>query len=151
MQHIARKLIAQPRAESCEKHGHYESRNLCGPVWSKCPACAQENAAEENAAEETQKRLARRDDWQERIGGAGIPERFRDRSLRAYIAETPEQQRALAFAIDYADGFDSVLKTGKSAIFIGMGMTYEQRKGALKVEAMGWQQRLASPSMEVLQ
>lgn len=39
----------------------------------------------------------------------------------------------------------------RNTIFIGMGMTYEQRKGALKVEAMGWQQRLASPSMGALQ
>ena len=39
----------------------------------------------------------------------------------------------------------------RNTIFIGMGMTYEQRKGALKIEAMGWQQRLASPSIEVLQ
>ena len=120
MQHIAHKLLAQPvRAESCEKHGHYESRNLCGPVWSKCPACAKENAAKENATKEAQRRLAKRDDWQGRIGGAGIPERFRNRSLRTYIAETPEQQRALAFANDYADNFDSVLKTGRSAIFTG--------------------------------
>lgn len=121
MKHISHKLLAQPASTKlCEKHGYYESRNLCGPVWSKCPTCSAEVAAKEVAAKEVEKRSAKKSDWQERIGGAGIPERFRSRSLRNYVAETPEQHRALAFANSYADGFDDVLKTGKSAIFTGM-------------------------------
>jgi DNA replication protein DnaC len=54
-----------------------------------------------------------------KIKGAAIPERFKDRTLDSYVAQTSGQQKALAFAKEYAQNFDQVIKTGRSAIFVG--------------------------------
>ena len=39
--------------------------------------------------------------------------------MDSYIATTPGQKQALAFAKEYAETFDQVFKQGRSAIFIG--------------------------------
>lgn len=107
------------RNETCATHGNFVSSHRLGIVWSKCPACnkeAKDNDATEKKTEERRKRLV---DWQHRIDSAGIPDRFQDRSLDSFVAKTDEQRKALAFAIDYADGFDHVIKTGRSALFLG--------------------------------
>ena len=57
--------------------------------------------------------------WLGKIKGAAIPERFKDRTLDSYIAKTTGQKKALAFAKEYAENFDQVIKTGRSAIFVG--------------------------------
>lgn len=114
-------LHAKPKTKpaDCLKHGAYESRCFIGSIWSKCPACEAERIEAERVEAEAKDREARRQEWQRKVGEAGIPERFRNRSLQSYVAETEEQARAVAFAIDYADGFDDVLATGRSALFIG--------------------------------
>ena len=109
----------ETRPASCEKHGAFESRKLFGSVWSKCSKCAEEHEAEERkrqaeVAVENQRRAC-----EQKIGRAGIPERFRDRDLASYIAKTEGQQRALHFAQAYAEGFEDVAKTGRGALFIG--------------------------------
>jgi len=103
----------------CEKHGEYESRCYLGNIWTKCPACSAEREAKERAAQERKARAERLAAWQRQIGEAGIPERFRDRSLDSYAAHTEGQRRALAFAKSYADGFDAALQAGRCAMFIG--------------------------------
>lgn len=114
-------LHAKPKTKpaDCLKHGAYESRCYIGSIWSKCPSCEAERIEAERVDAEAKDREARRQDWQRKVGEAGIPERFRNRSLQSYVAESEEQTRALAFAIDYADRFDDVLSTGRSALFIG--------------------------------
>ena len=114
-------LHAQPKTKpaDCLKHGAYESRCYIGSIWSKCPTCEAERIEAERVEAEAKDREARRQEWQRKVGEAGIPERFRNRSLQSYVAESEEQTRALAFAIDYADRFDDVLATGRSALFIG--------------------------------
>ena len=107
------------RTEQCPTHGPYESKNVWGRIWTKCPTCSQEEAAKERAIAEAAERKRKQDQWQERMGESGIPERFRDRALGKFIAETPEQKAALDFATAYADGFADVLKTGRCAIFVG--------------------------------
>ena len=108
-----------PRTAHCEQHGAFESVNYIGKVWSKCPACNQAATDMEKAREQEQERKKKLDAWQERMEDSGIPERFRDRALAKFIAETPEQKAALDFATAYADGFGDVLKTGRCAIFMG--------------------------------
>ncbi|WP_310625784.1 ATP-binding protein [Limnohabitans sp.] len=39
--------------------------------------------------------------------------------MKSFVAESDSQKRALAFAKTYADEFDKVLKTGRSAVFVG--------------------------------
>jgi DNA replication protein DnaC len=114
-------LHAQPKTKpaNCLKHGAYVSRCYIGSIWSKCPACEAERIEAERIEAEAKDREARQQEWQRKIGEAGIPVRFRNRSLQSYVAESEEQTRALAFAIDYADRFDDVLATGRSALFVG--------------------------------
>ena len=114
-------LHAQPKTKSadCLKHGAYESRCYIGSIWSKCPTCEAERIEAERVEAEAKDRESRRQAWQRRIGEAGIPDRFHNRNLQSFVAETEQQARALAFAQDYADRFDQVLTTGRSALFIG--------------------------------
>ena len=107
------------RTDTCETHGPFEAKCFIGSIWSKCPICSAEAAAKEKAEREAKERDDRRQSWQRRIGEAGIPERFRNRSLQSFAAETDAQAAALAFANAYADGFDDALATGRSALFIG--------------------------------
>lgn len=108
-----------PRTISCDTHGPYISVNHVGRVWSKCPECSRAVQEREKAEEDAKSRTDQLVAWQKRIGDSGIPERFWNRSLKNFVAETPEQKKALAFATAYADGFDDVLKTGRSVLFIG--------------------------------
>ena len=107
------------RAARCDAHGAYESTNWLRNIWSGCPACDAEAKAKREAAEELKRREARERAWQQQVGAAGIPERFQGRTLKTFIAETPEQAHALDFATRYADSFDQALKTGRSAVFLG--------------------------------
>lgn len=107
------------RSDTCDRHGPFEARCIFGSRWSSCPTCGAESVAKEKAEREAKERNERTLAWQRRMGESGIPERFRDRSLQSFIAETDEQRRALEFSIFYADNFDDVLATGRSALFIG--------------------------------
>lgn len=110
---------AAPRQDMCKSHGAFESVNYFGRIWSKCPVCTAQAAALTKQKEETQERAARKAAWEQRLGDACIPERFTDRTLNNFVATTPEQVSALAFATAYADGFAEVLKTGRCAMFVG--------------------------------
>lgn len=117
-----RTIIHNPplvRADLCEKHGAFRSRCYVGDVWTKCPKCSQEERQAEADKEEARKREARLRAWQNTIGQSGIPERFQDRTLDSFKAETDSQRFALAFSKEYANNFEQVLKTGRSAMFVG--------------------------------
>lgn len=107
------------RPDTCDVHGAFESRCFVGSSWTKCPTCIALDAERTKAEREAKERDDRRQLWQRRIGDAGIPERFQNRSLQSFVAETEQQARALEFASAYADGFDDALATGRSALFIG--------------------------------
>jgi DNA replication protein DnaC len=112
-------LKPETRHAACDTHGAYDARRVFNNLWSRCPACSAEVDAAEKADREQQAKQQKLEAWQRRIGDSGIPDRFQDRSLQSYVAKTDGQRRALAFAESYADGFDEVLKTGRSALFIG--------------------------------
>lgn len=107
------------RQATCETHGSFASRHLFGSAWSKCPKCSAEREAHDKAEAEARAKAERIEAWQRKVGDAGIPERFRNRSLQSFVAETGPQAKALAFAMSYADGFDEVMAVGRSAVFIG--------------------------------
>jgi DNA replication protein DnaC len=107
------------RADTCETHGAFEARCFLGNIWTKCPTCTTERENAEAEKAEAAKREARLREWQARIGESGIPERFQDRTLDNFVATTDAQRYALVFAKGYADGFAQVMKTGRSAMFIG--------------------------------
>ena len=107
----------------CPKHGAYTSTNYLGEHWTECPKCMIERRdAEAKLQIERDKQAALEREqrrWMSKIKGAAIPERFKDRTLDSYVAQTSGQQKALAFAKEYAQNFDQVIKTGRSAIFVG--------------------------------
>lgn len=114
-------LVVQPaKIATCEKHGDYESRNIISKIWSGCPTCSVEQkiVAEKEQAEAVE--IERQRIWKIRMGEAGIPERFRNRTLASYKATNAGQKRALAFATEYAEQFERVSETGRSAIFCGL-------------------------------
>lgn len=118
---LTNRISRTPKIQNatCEAHGDYESRNIFGGVWTQCPTCVkadddQKEAERVNA--EHNKQLAR---WEAKIGGAGIPDRFRSRTLDTFVATLQPQQTALNFAIDYAENFNTVLNTGRCALFVG--------------------------------
>lgn len=108
-------------ARTCDTHGVFTSTYLRVPkIWTGCPTCSRLKAEQDDRkgrakaeAEASQRR------WHERIGFSGIPERFQDRTLESFIAETERQHSALAFAKAYADDFARIRRTGRSAIFLG--------------------------------
>jgi DNA replication protein DnaC len=107
------------REETCPDHGVYQSRNVFRKIWTRCPVCAELQKAKEDEDRAAEKKNREEQVWQKRIGDSGIPERFSDRSLTSYIAETDAQRKALLFATDYANHFKVALTTGRSALFIG--------------------------------
>lgn len=108
------------RADHCEKHGEFTARNWVRNVWSKCPACTAEIEASATAKRDAQERAEKLAAWQARIGSAGIPERFQDRSLDNFAAVTDDQRYALQAAKEYATGFaGNAGVTGQSLIFVG--------------------------------
>jgi DNA replication protein DnaC len=116
---IAPKAERATRQDTCEHHGAFESINYVGRIWSRCPKCAEALAELRKKREEEEERERQQKAWEHRLRRSCIPERFLDRTLKNFKAETPEQQRALAFANAYADDFDNVMKTGRCALFIG--------------------------------
>lgn len=114
---LARK--EEPRQWRCDTHGEFTSRNVFGSIWTKCPECSKEIEEKEATEREAREKAEAMERWEKRLGHAGIPERFRDRSLKAFIAESAAQRHALDFATAYAENFDSALTTGRSALFLG--------------------------------
>lgn len=133
-------LVSEAKHETCDKHGEFESRNIFGKVWSSCPVCATEHkqaAEREQAEKEVQERHRV---WVMRMGEAGIPERFRSRTLDCYKATNAGQKRALQFSSEYAEQFTRVGETGRSAIFCGLpgtGKTHLAIGVALHVMTLG--------------
>lgn len=127
--------VTETKKMVCDKHGEYESRLVFIQIWTKCPACEKEarEVREEQQKEKETKEAEER--WRRRVGRAGIPERFHDRSLKSYIAESDEQKKALEFSYDFADTFAGT-KTGHSAIFsgkVGTGKTHLAAGVALRI------------------
>ena len=110
---------AEPRNETCPAHGAFISRNIVGRIWSRCADCAVERKAEQVKRADEEAKTAEIEAWQRRIGTAEIPDRFRDRTLSSYNAITDMQRKALAYATDYAETFDTVRQTGRSGLFVG--------------------------------
>lgn len=139
MNAIGEMLVRQePRRRHCETHGAYQSRNICRDIWTPCPRCSEEAEAKAQVERGKRERAEAMALWEKRLGHACIPVRFKDRRLESYIAETEGQRHALAFAEAYADNFDDVLRTGRSALLIGRpgtGKTHLAVGTALRIMA----------------
>ena len=121
-----KKLIEKERPTEervCPDHGAYTATNFLGEHWTGCPQCLEilQAKQEEESLQKAKEAELEREQlrWKAKINGAAIPERFRDRTLDTYKAKTDGQKKALVFAKEYAETFDEVMKTGRSAIFVG--------------------------------
>lgn len=110
----------ETRPDFCERHGAFVARRLSRlRFWFGCPACQADEIERKEAEARARVQAERQRRWQQLLGGACIPERFRTRTLEGFEAHTPAQQRALAMARDYARDFDEALKVGRCALFLG--------------------------------
>jgi len=128
------------RSESCPTHGDFDSKSHRRDIWSKCPACSAERQAAEAAVEAAKAKAAEVERWQRKLGMAGIPDRFMDRSLTSFVAATEAQKKALTFATRYAEDFGHVRVTGRGALFVGKpgtGKTHLAVGIALEVMGQG--------------
>lgn len=110
------------RPAQCETHGEFAQRGIPvfgKTIWGKCPTCT----AEQNAQEEAKKRsdeIAKAQALAEaRLLNAGVPMRFRDRTIEGFIAETPEQEKAKEIALEFTANFKEHRKRGTPVVFSG--------------------------------
>lgn len=113
------KTVPVFETRTCEKHGEYQARHLLRDRFTVCPECRREREeAEEREKQEAIRQSLENFMWLT-IDRAGIPERFTMKTLENYEAKTNEQRVAHEFARGYSEDFETVMKTGRSAIFLG--------------------------------
>lgn len=114
------KLQIATQPGQCLEHGEFVSRNLFGSIWSRCPACETIRREQEEAEKAERERVEKLRRWESRLGQSGIPERFKNRTLASFIADSAAKRRALDFATGYAESFGaSAVKNGRSALLVG--------------------------------
>ncbi len=109
------------RKIECPQHGAYDSEQIgvFNEVWSRCPTCEQVLAKAEQEAKQLRFEQEAAAAWSAKQDAAGVPLRFRDRTLESYSAQTDAQKSALKWASDYAMQFDEVLASGRGMLFLG--------------------------------
>lgn len=112
------------RPGECEQHGEYTAKCYYRDRWVECPECAKLAEQARIAAEKEQERIAaakrKAAAWERTLGNAGIPERFKGRTLDTYKPENDKQRTIHAFCRDYAAGFAEVGKSGRSLLMLGL-------------------------------
>jgi DNA replication protein DnaC len=113
----------------CEKHGPYIAKNfkLLGEVedsWSSCRGCQEERqrAIAEKEREQERAQMARR-----AIENAGIPVRYRNKTLADFETASRKQREVVEVARDYIARFGEHLSAGRCLIFcgtVGTGKTH---------------------------
>ena len=111
--------MQKTETHKCEIHGEYIAKHIVKRIWSECPDCRDERHELERQELENQQLESQAQAWQEQLSLAGIPLRFRDRTLSSYEAKSDGQRAALDFAKEYALDFEQVQKTGRGAVFVG--------------------------------
>lgn len=107
------------RQSDCDIHGPYLSRCMIGRIWTRCPACVEQQLQQDAEQHAQAQRRVQMLEWQRRLGRAGIPPRFQDRSFDNYMADTAPQRSALAFAREFALDFSGSDNQGRCALFVG--------------------------------
>lgn len=125
VRNLSAKIDLGTRAGECEQHGAFEEAGFRltmfkREIWAGCPACAEQKREAERAAAVAAEARRIAEIREDAIGQAAIPLRFRSRTFEAFVADTPEKQRALAVARDYAEDFDENMKTGRGLVFSGL-------------------------------
>lgn len=105
--------------KTCEKHGPYISTQVIiksKTIESGCPVCAEE--IRELEWKERQQELVQ-EAIQRRFKRAGVPKRYRGKTIEGYEAKTPLQTKAKNVCERYIGSFDEALATGRSLVLTG--------------------------------
>jgi DNA replication protein DnaC len=128
------------RDASCERHGAYVSRGtrFCGraEVWSGCAACVEDERraeAERAAAAAAQALKAK---LEESMRRSSLPERFVGQTFETYVAETPEQTKALGIVRSFAEDFDRHARAGSTLILSGKPGTGKSHLACAAIQAI---------------
>lgn len=107
----------------CPDHGAYTSAGTRffgkREIWTPCPDCEEARIARERQLEAQKKADAEAARLRYALGEAAIPARFIGRTLDNFNADTPDKERALQMARQYAETFDAQAKRGMGLIFSG--------------------------------
>lgn len=106
----------------CEKHGEFDQKViflLGNEIKNPCPECQRIRAEEAAESERARKAYEDRIAMTRKLGAAMIPKRFADKTLDGYVAETPEQIRALKICKRYVEVFPDIQKTGRCLMLLG--------------------------------
>ncbi|WP_338576278.1 ATP-binding protein [Pseudomonas canadensis] len=106
----------------CEEHGQFPQK--VNVIFGKefktgCPECSRIRIEEESARAEAQETQALRMRMAQKLGSALIPKRFAGKTFDGYIAETPEQQKALSTCMRYAADFKQIAAAGRCLLLLG--------------------------------
>lgn len=131
---------APTEQRQCETHGEYTSigRHLARlnfTRWSRCPACAEADAAAIRERDERRQAEERAASLAKRLKLSGMPRRFHDKAFDGYQADAPEQVAALTVCREYAEGMGSHVKTGASLILSGKPGTGKSHLAAAVMHA----------------
>lgn len=114
----------QTRTEVCPEHGEFESKALVllGRMmrWSGCPVCSRERAEREEEEKIKKAAAARNRMVEDRMNRAGIPFRFREKSLKNFTANTKGKADCLRAAVEFSESFQDKLFDGETLIFAGL-------------------------------
>ncbi|KVZ18611.1 hypothetical protein WT88_29455 [Burkholderia stagnalis] len=107
----------------CEKHGEYAARSIAiGKLVirpSKCPKCVAEEDEREHRERVAKETRSRQERIERQLKQAGIPKGFLGRTFDSYCAEGTGQQKALATARRFAEGFDEYAQKGTMLALCG--------------------------------
>ncbi|MBK5571777.1 ATP-binding protein [Ensifer sp. SSB1] len=111
------------RPGTCEKHGAFEEQGVSyfgrPMIWHGCPECGRARADAELAVENEKAERERQAKLETRLQQAGIPMRFRDRTLDSFDAETDGQRIALRKARQFVEDFARHQAAGTTVVFMG--------------------------------
>lgn len=120
-------MIAEREVHAtCQTHGEYTATVMSYGTGSarreitmRCPACESEMMAQREAEDAQRRERESRERLSRRQQAAGLTARALCCTFANYRAATPGQQRALAVAKGFADGFDGIAATGANLTMCG--------------------------------
>jgi len=126
--HISEPIRLEPEFPvvdaECKTHGPYRAKQIPSimgsqPITMACPVCSAEIRAKQERERIDSEARAKEAKIMRLFDRAGIPERFADRRLSNYRADSIGQKRALSIAERFVDSFGDGLCAGASLVLAG--------------------------------
>lgn len=114
--------VPQQTTGVCEDHGQFPQKVtvIFGKEFkSACPECQRIRVEEDEARRQVQESALAQMHMAQKLGAALIPKRFAGKTFAGYIADTPEQQKALKTCARYAAEFKQIAAAGRCLLLLG--------------------------------